>query len=376
MGDWLNGLGENANAIITIGSLLAMLALQWKRLIKLGKSLIGRMSGLWMASENFKNLANSVTDLKNKIEPLSAESVADKVNFLVACRTKDLQDKPWPGFECGKSGNNLLVTGAYLKLIGITRDSDLMGHQWMSVIAQHDREDYIEEFERCARLGVPFSRAVTIQNPQTSTTRGKWLVVANPIPMGGDIIYSGRMVAALDQTARSIASRENWQVEFRGDPDQPHRPDANMARIKSGLRDLASDSTVRPSVIFPISVGPLELCVPVGRDWTEVLPGLEVKWQSNDETGSEFLIRSQGTTTFPLHSHSRTEIVETLRGSIIDIDRGHNYKSGEIWTIPAGQNHQASFVNATARIRLEPACEMTTPLNVRLDGIERVLESV
>jgi hypothetical protein len=145
--------------------------------------------------------------------------VLQHVSRLVARDSVEFEASNFPAFECDKMGNNLRVTSAYRKLVGVNRNENLKGGAWHQVIYGELKESYIKEFKRCSSVSEDFSHEIDLHNPLTGEHRGRWLVYAPVSVIGNDLLYSGRFAVAIDHTARSITASEGWIIDIRKNID-------------------------------------------------------------------------------------------------------------------------------------------------------------
>jgi hypothetical protein len=94
------------------------------------------------------------------------------------------------------------------------------------------------------------------------------------------------------------------------------------------------------------------------KTWVQYLPSLSLMLIRSNKIETEFLMDVTDPSFLPWHSHTGTEEVTIIRGSMIDLSTGHRYAIGETWQIPAEQWHRAQFEAGTlCRVVLRPPLE-------------------
>lgn len=76
------------------------------------------------------------------------------------------------------------------------------------------------------------------------------------------------------------------------------------------------------------------------------------------------------------HSHERTcERIEVKRGVVTDLQTGHIYRAGDVWEIPAGESHGATFQDVVALLYHKPPLPTAYERPVNLDAVEKIYHS-
>lgn len=293
--------------------------------------------------------------------------VLQHVGRLVARDSIEFEASNFPAFECDMHCNNLRVTSAYRKLVGVTRNENLKGGAWHQVIYGELKDSYIKEFERCSLVAEDFTHEIDLHNPITGEHRGRWLIYAPVSVIGNDLLYSGRFAVAVDHTAIAITSSEGWAIDIRKNIN--HDP---VISIMENLNSFKNTNKI--GALFPIDSCGMSFRIPVETDeWTLVFPGIEMKHVSSDKDGSNFLLQTKGGVIVPLHSHPKhDEEMEVIAGLMVDPENGVEYRPDEKLTVQKNVEHYTTFRSVTLAIRMTPRCEVIRPGRIMVDGLNLV----
>jgi hypothetical protein len=293
--------------------------------------------------------------------------VLQHVGRLVARDSIEFEASNFPAFECDRAGNNLRVTSAYRKLVGVNRNENLKGGAWHQVIYGELKDSYIKEFERCSSVSEDFSHEIDLHNPITGEHRGRWLIYAPVSIIGNDLLYSGRFAVAIDHVARAITASEGWLIDIRKNIN----PDPIMS-IMDNLNSFKTNNKV--GVLYPVNSGGMSFRIPIETDeWTAIFPGIELKHVSDDVSGSNFLLQSKGGVILPPHSHpNHVKDMEVISGIMIDPESGIEYKPDDKLVIPQNKEYYSTVRSVTLAIRMTPKCEVIRPNRIMIEGLNLV----
>jgi len=137
--------------------------------------------------------------------------IVQQIQLLTADANREFEKHPIAQFKCDEKGNNLLTNAAYRKLIGVSKEEDLEGLRWKSVIYGEKLSAYLKTFAACSEANEDFYAEVDFRNPVTGEHRGRWRVIAPVLHVGNGSIWVGSLEYALDDRARELADELELQ---------------------------------------------------------------------------------------------------------------------------------------------------------------------
>jgi hypothetical protein len=129
---------------------------------------------------------------------------------------------------------------------------------------------------------------------------------------------------------------------------------------------------------FKQANGRSDLAIPLLRDRAvEPITGLFLTLEAIFPDRTEYQVSTREhpvPVRLPLHSHSGTESVTVIRGTLLDVATGRSYTEGETWHIEPGKNHSAEFYRCIALAIMRPPLPLASVRPANLDAIRSVYD--
>ena len=176
-----------------IASLGAGLAFGWKQVKRVALMFI-RMIELHEAMHDFltkrlPELEQDIDFIAKELRPNGGSTIRDVVTEMAARTKANFRMKAFPAFYCDETGANLEVSDVYLRMLGLSRMSDLERANWMQYVDPAHAEDYFEAFKRASETGSDFSYEIGFRD-LNGDNLGIWAVKAQRLDRGR---YIGRL---------------------------------------------------------------------------------------------------------------------------------------------------------------------------------------
>lgn len=118
------------------------------------------------------------------------------------------------------------------------------------------------------------------------------------------------------------------------------------------------------------------LRIPIAYDRvTECLQGMRLQLVEHNEKETVYSISTLGMHA-PIrlhwHYHEEMELVQVIRGHVIDVKTGRRYGPGEAWLIEPNERHAADFDDAYVLATVRPPLPYASTHPIKLDGIAEV----
>jgi quercetin dioxygenase-like cupin family protein len=158
--------------------------------------------------------------------------------------------------------------------------------------------------------------------------------------------------------------------------------EATMANtMRAILRGLAAQTMRQIAGIPPEQIYSLDVRLRSGeslrvplleKTWVQYLPSLSLMLIRSGKEETEFLMDVTDPAFLPWHSHTGTETVTVIRGSMVDLTTARKYLPGETWEISAEQWHRAQFDAGTlCRVLIRPPLETAALHPIDLSHMEQ-----
>ncbi len=215
---WLKVL---LSVVVTAGALLAGLKPMREAFLKcfktvhyyltIGDVVLKRLDDFTQSCKaEFTTLATDVGFLKEQTSFNGGKSMRDAVNRLEAHRGFDFLSRPYPAFECSRDGENLMVTEAYGRLLGISSDFHLRGRNWIQFVHEEDQDNYTEKCAEAMKARTVIRLKARFQDFHGEPV-GLWEVIAYPVGSeAARLEYVGRLFPVND-LARAKAVQHHIQ---------------------------------------------------------------------------------------------------------------------------------------------------------------------
>ena len=215
---------ENHPNTLKIIGLLAPIA--FKRVRRIPHDLF-RMTQRWAAKDRIawqNEFTDQVLTRLDRIEEKADKAdralfnhgragIVQQLQLLTADSNREFEKVPIPQFKCDERGNNLLTNAAYRRLIGVSKEEDLEGLRWKSVIYGELLPSYLDVFSASTDANQDFYAEVDFRNPITGEHRGRWRVIAPVLHVGNGSIWVGSLEYALDEKAQELANELGFQLQ-------------------------------------------------------------------------------------------------------------------------------------------------------------------
>lgn len=148
-----------------------------------------------------------------------------------------------------------------------------------------------------------------------------------------------------------------------------------QALIARNLMDQAARHD--PDDFFTLQVAfdsGLTLAVPM-FPFTEVLVSENIRMAvlCHDRETTTVQLRCVGFGHLPRHSHADTcETVEIRSGVVTHLETGRQYRAGEVWVVPPGEMHSATFHDAVVLLTYKPPLPTAARQPVDLQNMRRI----
>jgi quercetin dioxygenase-like cupin family protein len=151
--------------------------------------------------------------------------------------------------------------------------------------------------------------------------------------------------------------------------------------MRAILRGLAAQTMRQIAGIPPEQIYSLDVRLRSGeslrvplleKTWVQYLPSLSLMLIRSGKEETEFLMDVTDPAFLPWHSHTGTETVTVIRGSMVDLTTARKYLPGETWEISAEQWHRAQFDAGTlCRVLIRPPLETAALHPIDLSHMEQ-----
>lgn len=112
---------------------------------------------------------------------------------------------------------------------------------------------------------------------------------------------------------------------------------------------------------------------------TECLQGMRLQLVDNSHEETVYSISTLGhhaPIRLHWHYHEEMELVQVIRGAVVDVSTGRRYTAGEVWVIEPGIRHIADFDSAYVLCTVRPPLPFASQCPMNLDGIVGVYDSI
>lgn len=111
---------------------------------------------------------------------------------------------------------------------------------------------------------------------------------------------------------------------------------------------------------------------------TECLQGMRLQLVDNSPDETVYSISTLGhhaPIRLHWHYHEEMELVQIIRGTVVDVSTGRRYTAGEVWVIEPGIRHIADFDAAYVLCTVRPPLPFASQRPMNLEGITGVYDS-
>lgn len=162
--------------------------------------------------ETNKKQGEKLSEISKAMWNGGREGMVQQVARLSTVRKIDFEHANSPQFECDNKGVNISINEAYRKLVQIWNVNDIRGSRWQEAVYGDLLDDYLGTFMRSSEHGEDFIADVDFREPLSGKHRGRWKIQGSAIHMGDDVLYYGKFIRAIDETAKRLVEEYDWDV--------------------------------------------------------------------------------------------------------------------------------------------------------------------
>ncbi len=149
--------------------------------------------------------------VKKELQTNSWGSLKDAHTLFLAFMKQTIRERPYPSFMCDGEGSNIVVSRAYLTLLGLGSQKELSAYDWRRWLFNEDLEQYFDAFVMAAKERSAF-RGTARWVDRHGKDLGRWEVTAEVMIESDDfrLLYMG-MIRPICDLARETARRFGFE---------------------------------------------------------------------------------------------------------------------------------------------------------------------